>query len=526
MEWTAAAWTAGSVVGCGSGLPWWFWLVVMLAASPWLVAASMRRSMMMTALMVACLLLSAGRAARATQVVASTDIRCWMGASQSGPARLRLQVGSRRGDGRRWCVVLAWDELDRFNPRTFHSPERSRCDVDKQAQRGIVFDTTIQPSTSRWHTASGQVLLRADGIALTTGSTIDASGRCRTGLGRDGRLATFEVFRTTHIRHVDSPPLWRRWVDEIRSRVCDVLSAPPLHGGHTRSMVSTIVLGHRDGLWNEVSRPFRTTGTAHLLAVSGLHLAVLCGIALTASRWCGTSIRRGSVMVVLVTAIMLVVAQVRTPLARAGLMVLVAAGLSSLRWRMSAGSVLALAAIAIEIENPRAVVDIGFQLSFTVVAALIYLFPAWSRRVAVVGIQRSAFVESTRATTTAWLVATPIAAHHFGMYSLLGIPATLLLFPMVAGILVIGYLRILLSAWVLASDGGAHVLNVVASVLWSSVLLLDRMPGSGIDIASPSWAWVIAAEMAGFDIMLGNRRTTRLLSGLGLVVLWLVASTT
>ncbi len=505
MEWAAAAWTAGSIVGCGSDLPWWFWLVLMLAASPWLVVASMRRSVMMMALLVACLLLSAGRAARATQVVSSTDIRCWMGASQSGPARLRLQVGSRRGDGRRWCVVLAWNELDEFNP---------------------VFDTEIQTSTNRWHTASGQVLLKADGIALTTGSTIDASGRCRTGLGRDDRLATFEVFGTTHIQHVDSPPLWRRWIDGIRRRVCDVLSAPPLHRGHTRSVVSTIVLGHRDGLWNEVSRPFRTTGTAHLLAVSGLHLAVLCGIALTASRWCGTSIRRGSIMVVLVTAIMLVVAQVRTPLARAGLMVLVAAGFSSLRWRMSAGSVLALAAIAIEIENPRAVVDIGFQLSFTVVAALIYLFPAWSRRVAVVGIQRSAFIESTRATTTAWLVATPIAAHHFGMYSLLGIPATLLLFPMVAGILVIGYLRILLSAWIFASDGSAHVLNVVASVLWGSVLILDRMPGSGINITPPSWAWVLAAEMAGFGIMLGNRRTTRLLSGLGLVVLWLVASTT
>jgi len=494
MQLMAAAWTIGSIVGCASGAPWWFWFLALLAGSPWLMVATMRRSVAAAALLVACLLMSSGRAARATQVVSPIDIRCWMGDSQSGPARLRLRVGSRRGDGRRWCDVLRWHVDD------------------------------VQTSVTAWHPASGRVLLQIDLGDLATGSVIEASGRCRTGLGRDGRLVGFEVFSRSHLRYCQSPPPWRRGLDGVRSRVYRSLLAPPLLEGTTQSMVSAIVLGRRDGLWNEVATPFRSTGTAHLLAVSGLHLAVLCGLVLGASRWCGASMRRGSVMVVLVTAVMLMVAQVRTPLARAGLMVLVASGLSSLRWRLSAGSVLALAAMAIEIENPRAVTDVGFQLSFAVVAGLIYLFPIWSRRVAVVGIPRSLLVESTRATTTAWLVATPIAAHHFGMYSLLGIPATLLLFPVVAGVLVAGYLRILMSWWLMASDAAGHVLNALAWVLWTSVTMLDHLPGSGIEMTPPSWWWVLAAESAGIGVMLATRRVVRTLSLVVMVLLWVHAS--
>jgi competence protein ComEC len=366
--------------------------------------------------------------------------------------------------------------------------------------------------------------LKSSGISLAAGSCIDATGRCTTGLGRDGRSTTFEIFTAAHIQYIDPPRQWQQWLNATRHRVQEVLTAPPLSGGHINSMVSAIVLGRRDGGWNEIAAPFRGTGTAHLLAVSGLHLAVLCGIVLAGTRWCGASIRRGSAVAVVATVMMLCVAEIRTPLARAGMMVLVAAGLSSLRWRVSAGSVLAVAALAIELENPRAVVDIGFQLSFSVVAALIYVFPAWSRRIEITGIPRSALVESIRATTTAWLVATPIAAHHFGMMSLLGIPATLVLFPMVAGVLVLGYFRILLCASVFASDLSGHALNVVTSMLWKSVHLLDWIPGSGIDITAPSWAWVCAAECAGLGIMLGRRNTTRIPSGIGLVVLWLLAS--
>lgn len=449
----------------------------------------------MVVIVLACALLAAGRAGRETQVVPPSDIRCWMGASQSGPAQLRLSVGPRRGDGRWVCEVLAWNE-----------PGESLS------------------SGGKWHPASGRVLLRADGARLETGSRIDATGRCRTGLGRDNRLVTLEVFHGRHIWWREPPPPWRRWIEAVRGRVRDVLSASPLLEGHHQSLVSAIVLGRRDGMWNEIAAPFRATGTAHLLAVSGLHLAVLCGFVLAASRWFGSSVRRGSVMAVVATATMLLVADIRTPLARAGIMVLVAAGFSTLRWRMSAGTVLATAAIAIEIDHPRAVVDIGFQLSFAVVAALIYVFPAWSRRVSVAGIPRSPITESIRATTTAWLIATPIAAHHFGMYSLLGIPATLLLFPMIAGILAIGYLRILMSVWAMASDASGHVLNAMSSLLWGSVLLLDQVPGSGLEITTPSWAWVLAAELAGIGIMLSRRRLVGCISLCGLVLLWLAAS--
>jgi len=55
--------------------------------------------------------------------------------------------------------------------------------------------------------------------------------------------------------------------------------------------------------------------------------------------------------------------------------------------------------------------------------------------------------------------------------------------------------------------------------------MLDRLPGSGVEIATPSWWWVLAAEAAGFGMMLGRTFRFRLFCAMILVMLWVGAST-
>jgi hypothetical protein len=68
------------------------------------------------------------------------------------------------------------------------------------------------------------------------------------------------------------------------------------------------------------------------------------------------------------------------------------------------------------------------------------------------------------------------------------------------------------------------VLNALAWVLWTSVTMLDHLPGSGIEMTPPSWWWVLAAESAGIGVMLATRRIVRTLSLVVMVLLWVHAS--
>ena len=58
----------------------------------------------------------------------------------------------------------------------------------------------------------------------------------------------------------------------LRVRICE---AVPGEGGR---LIAAMLLGERSGLSPEVARDFRRIGTSHLLAISGLHLAILVAI--------------------------------------------------------------------------------------------------------------------------------------------------------------------------------------------------------------------------------------------------------
>ena len=122
----------------------------------------------------------------------------------------------------------------------------------------------------------------------------------------------------------------------------NLLKDSPIQSGINASIVSAIILGHRDEYWQEIALPFRDTGTAHLLAISGLHLAIVCGMVLLAARLFGFPPRRVVFIAIISTTLMLILADVRTPLARAGIMFLIATTLLGFRWRVSASTLLAV----------------------------------------------------------------------------------------------------------------------------------------------------------------------------------------
>lgn len=145
-----------------------------------------------------------------------------------------------------------------------------------------------------------------------------------------------------------------------------------------KSVLATITLGYRKDMDREVRRRFSVTGVAHLLAVSGFHVAVVCGFL---SFWFSflpvNSFYRW--LRYLSTLCLLWCFVILTGLApsavRAGLMLTLYLTGRVLRRATDGYNTLAAAAFCMLVYDPFYLFDVGFQLSYLAVLFILFLQP-------------------------------------------------------------------------------------------------------------------------------------------------------
>jgi competence protein ComEC len=236
------------------------------------------------------------------------------------------------------------------------------------------------------------------------------------------------------------------WIYSLRNRLSQSLSlALP---EPQASLAQGILLGLRGNIPYSLQEAFSRTGTAHLLAISGLHLSIIIGIFLSAGIWLFD--RRYSIYIWLAfLAIWLyaLVTGMRPPVVRGaimGSMFLIAEYLGRQR---SASTALAFAAAVMIGIEPQVLWDASFQLSFLAMAGLIFISPylqAWGRKgiTAAVGKEETVaslgnFVaDSFAVTLAAILAAWPLIVYYFDVVSFVGLPATFFALLALPGIII------------------------------------------------------------------------------------------
>lgn len=143
--------------------------------------------------------------------------------------------------------------------------------------------------------------------------------------------------------------------------------------GASGALMRALLLGRTDELAPELLEDFRSTGTVHILAVSGLHVGFVVLIVVALARALGAP-PRGAMLVAIPT--MLAFAAVvgpRPSVVRAVTMATALCGARLLRRRTATGNALGLAATLLLLARPGALFDIGFQLSFGAVAGILII---------------------------------------------------------------------------------------------------------------------------------------------------------
>ena len=227
------------------------------------------------------------------------------------------------------------------------------------------------------------------------------------------------------------------WVDRVRARADAALQngVPASAGGLLRGMV----LGEDAALPRPVADSFRASGLSHLVAASGQNVTLLAVLALAAGSALGLGFRLRLGLVLSLIALYVPLAGSGASIQRAGIMgaagvAAILAGRPAARWHA-----LLLAVVVTLALNPRADEDVGWQLSFVAVVAILVLAPRLRD-----GLDRrgcpTALSEAVALTAAATVGTAPLIALQFGQTSLVSLPANMLAAPAVAPVMWLGML--------------------------------------------------------------------------------------
>ena len=175
-----------------------------------------------------------------------------------------------------------------------------------------------------------------------------------------------------------------RWTESVRIRTEGVIdtiytgadiethiSEPSLHA----QLLKGILLGKRTDVPTETLDIFRNSGTFHVLAVSGLHVglvAMFCYLGFSIFRFPQKIRYLLTIMAVLIYACLI---GFRPSVFRASLMAVLFLVAKLINRDADLFNLLGFAALLLLLLNPLQLWDVGFQLSFVAVTAIVYFVP-------------------------------------------------------------------------------------------------------------------------------------------------------
>ena len=209
-------------------------------------------------------------------------------------------------------------------------------------------------------------LRSAESLAATTESL--AAGRAESA----GKAKSAANAKSAGQMHSEMTPMQQRIALYLKSKM----------GDNSQSAILTaFVTGSKESIGKSTKETFRSSGAAHLLALSGLHVGILFMILnrITALFSLTLAARRMRVLVVVgCTAAFLAITGFIPSLARAIIMAAICSIAKVWGYRIARAETLVITAFLLICYNPQVVASIGFQLSFAAMAGIMLIMPTLS----------------------------------------------------------------------------------------------------------------------------------------------------
>ncbi|MEO6082144.1 MAG: DNA internalization-related competence protein ComEC/Rec2 [Umezawaea sp.] len=377
----------------------------------------------------------------------------------------------------------------------------------------VVFEADIHwlLLAGRTREPGGTVVLVAPAVGwreLLPGQQVTARGVLAP--SRQGELTVAVLRVRGPPQNVDRAPPWQRAAEVLRSGLRE---ASTTLDSEPAGLLPALVVGDTAGLSSRVVEEFRTAGLAHLLAVSGANLAILCGAVLLLLRAFRVGPRGCAVGAALALLGFVVLAGPEPSVLRAAVMGAVALLALVLGRERSALPALAASVIVLVLYDPALGADPGFALSVVATAALVLLAPRWAAALRDRGVPIG-LAEALAVPVAASLATAPLVVGISGRISLVTVLANMLVAPVVAPATVLGVLAAVVAP---VHQGAARLLVEVAGPEASWLITVGRRAAE-VPSASVHWpdGWfgglLLTAVLLLAYALLRARRTRALLA--------------
>lgn len=249
--------------------------------------------------------------------------------------------------------------------------------------------------------------------------------------------------------------------------------AARLDSADRSGVAAALVLGHKQNMDRTVKDEYRASGVSHTLAVSGLHVGIVFAILnlilgflrlSTAGRYAS------SIVILILLWIYAALTGFSPSVIRAVVMFsVVQFGIMFSRSATSLNT-LSLAWIVILIWNPDTLFDIGFQLSFAAMLAIVTLYPTLTSLLKPKNTVLRWLWQLTAIGITAQIGVMPLIAYYFGQIPLLGILLSPILWFTLPVIITLGFLYLALPYEIIGASLGFFVKIQNATISYASSL--------------------------------------------------------
>src|SRR3989338_391034 len=205
------------------------------------------------------------------------------------------------------------------------------------------------------------------------------------------------------------------------------------------SFINGILLGSRQNIPDDLREAFNRTGTTHILAIYGYNIMIISWAVLSGLIW---FFKRRTAFWISVGIIVLfvILTGASASVVRAAMMGLLLSFANGYGRLYDQKNSIILAGGVMVYHNPFVLVfDIGFQLSFAAVLGLIYLYPYVDSKLYKVP-RLGDFKELFLMTLSAQIAVAPLLVYYFKNFSIVSLPANILILPFVPVSMSVGFI--------------------------------------------------------------------------------------
>jgi competence protein ComEC len=289
-----------------------------------------------------------------------------------------------------------------------------------------------------------------------------------------------------------------RLIYPVRRQINRIIET--IHTGETEAILKALILGDRGDISEETLELFSSLGIIHVLAVSGLHvgfvlllLNTIFGLMRLPGNWRLWLNIFGLIFFALLT-------EAKPPVVRATVMAVVYLLGKCLGRQSNPLNALGVAGILLLMINPLMLFDAGFQLSFSAVFSILYLYPRINSWHIVRQINsRLVHHRLVRAVWMLFLVSLSaqlgtltVVLTVFNRVSLLGMITNLFAVPLIGLIVAYGFTSLLIapfSLWLGQIYG--YCTEILMRILLGLSRILVQGPVTVIHCATPTWMAIL-----------------------------------